>query len=284
MNLDKLIARQFPAIRATYAKRDTMLYALGVSACQDILNADELKFVYEGALQALPSLSCVLAHPGFWVKAPELEVNWMKMVHAEQHFTLTRTLPPDGEVIGSFRITGVVDKGADSGAIIYFEKTLHTVEGATLGTVESAYFLRGDGGCGNWGRPARELPKIATNAATGSIDIPTLPISALIYRLSGDYNPLHADPMFARRAGFDRPILQGLCTYGVACLALVRAACNFDAGRLISMGARFTKPVYPGETIRTEYWEVGADELQFRSLSVERNEVVLDRGVARIKN
>jgi acyl dehydratase len=113
------------------------------------------------------------------------------------------------------------------------------------------------------------------------IDVPTLPIAALIYRLSGDYNPLHSDPAVARKAGFDKPILHGLCTFGIACQSLIRALCGFDAHRLVSMGARFTKPVYPGETIRTEYWVAG-NTVHFRSSSVERNEVVLDRGIAEI--
>jgi acyl dehydratase len=281
MNLDKLTSHIFPEIRATYTRRDTMLYALGVAACQDPLNVDELKFVYEGALQALPSLACVIAHPGFWIKAPELAVNYVKLVHAEQYFVLAATLPAEGEVIGRYRVTGVVDKGEKSGALVYFEKSLHTPDGALLGTVESTYFLRGDGGCGNWGAPARELPAVPTAPPAGGIDMPTLPVAALIYRLSGDYNPLHADPAVARKAGFEKPILHGLCTYGIACQSLIRALCGFDASRLLSMGARFTKPVYPGDTIRTEYWQTG-DAVQFRCLSVERNEVVLDRGIAQI--
>jgi len=281
MNIEQLTQWKFPEIRASYAKRDTILYALGVAACQDFLNPDDLTFVFEGRLQALPSQSCVLAHPGFWIKAPELDINVLKLVHAEQHFHLTSALPVEGEVIGRYRITGVVDKGTQSGALIYFEKSLHQPDGQLLGTVESTYFLRGDGGCGNWGQAGRELPALPSGASSGFIDVSTLPIAALIYRLSGDYNPLHADPAFARKAGFEKPILQGLCTYGIACQSLIRAAGNFEARRLVSMGARFTKPVYPGETIRTEYWIFGDGAVQFRSLSVERNEVVLDRGVAR---
>ena len=284
MNLEQLTTFSFPELRAAYTRRDTMLYALGVGACRDPLNVDELKFVYEGALQALPSLSCVVAHPGFWIKAPELAVNYVKLVHAEQHFDLTAPLPPEGELIGRYRITGVVDKGAQAGALVYFEKSLHSVDGAQVGTVQSTYFLRGDGGCGNWGQPGRELPLIPSAPATGSVDLPSLPIAALIYRLSGDYNPLHADPQIARKAGFEKPILQGLCTYGMACYSLIRALCPTQASLLTQMGARFTKPVYPGETIRTEYWAAGDGTLQFRSISLERGEVVLDRGIAKIRS
>jgi acyl dehydratase len=283
MNLEQLTTIELPEIRASYTRRDTMLYALGVGACRDPLNPDELKFVYESALQTLPSLSCVVAHPGAWIVKPELAINYVKLVHAEQYFQLAAPLLPEGDLIGRYRVTGVVDKGAQSGALVYFEKSLHRTDGTFVGTVESSYFLRGDGGCGNWGQPGRELPAIPASPPSGTVEIPSLPIAALIYRLSGDYNPLHADPVIAKKAGFEKPILHGLCTYGIACHSLIRALCPDDASRLTSMGARFTKPVYPGDTIRTEYWTSGDGKVQFRSTSVQRNEVVLDRGTASIK-
>ncbi|MGQ0700434.1 MAG: MaoC/PaaZ C-terminal domain-containing protein [Panacagrimonas sp.] len=282
MNREKLLGKVFADIRVHYSKRDTMLYALGVGACQAPLDERELRFVFEKELQALPSISCVLAHPGGWIMEPALEVAWVKLLHAEQHFDLRKPLPAEGDVTGKFRITGIVDKGPESGALLYLEKSLHDSGGELIGTVGSTYFLRGDGGGGNWGEPGAELPMVPTAEPSGTIDLPTLPIAALIYRLSGDYNPLHADPVVARKAGFEKPILQGLCTYGVACQSLIRAVCDFDASRLRGMGARFTKPVYPGETIRTQWW-AGADGLvQFRCLSVERDVVVLDRGIARV--
>lgn len=282
MNRDKLLSKVFTDIRAAYSKRDTLLYALGVGAATDPLNAQELRWVFEKDLQALPSLSCVLAHPGGWIMAPELEVNWVKLLHAEQHFNLLMPLPAEGEVIGKYRITGLVDKGEAGGALLYLQKSLHTPADELIGTVDSTYFLRGDGGCGPWGEPGIELPVVPTTAPDGTLDMPTLPIAALIYRLSGDYNPLHADPAVAKKAGFEKPILHGLCTYGVACQSLVRALCGFDATRLRSMGARFTKPVYPGETIRTQWWNGANGNVQFRCLSLERNEIVLDRGVAKV--
>jgi acyl dehydratase len=282
MNRDRLLSRVFPEIRAPYNRRDTMLYALGVGAAQDPLDARDLRFVFEKNLQALPSMSCVLAHPGAWVTEPELEIQWVKLLHAEQSFDLVRPLPADGEVIGNYRITGILDKGPETGALLYLEKSLTLPDGSAIGTVGSTYFLRGDGGGGNWGEKGVEPVPVPETAPSGSIDLQTLPIAALIYRLSGDYNPLHADPEVARKAGFDKPILHGLCTYGVACQSLVRALCNHDATRLRGMRARFTKPVYPGETIRTEWW-TGADGThRFRCLSVERNVVVLDRGSVRV--
>lgn len=280
MNREKLIGWTFPEIEANYSKRDTMLYALGVGACLDPLDPSELRFVFEKELQALPSMACVIAHPGGWIMAPELEVNWVKLLHAEQFFDLRKPLPAEGQLTGRYRITGLVDKGADRGVMLYQEKTLHDAQGELVGTVGSTYFLRGDGGCGDWGTPGAELPTVPDRAPTGTLDLPTQVIAPLIYRLSGDYNPLHADPTVARKAGFERPILHGLCTYGIAAQALIRGLCDGDATRLRGMAARFTKPVYPGDTIRTEWWQDVNGGIQFRSISVERQEVVLDRGTA----
>lgn len=282
MNLDRLLQRDFPEIRATYTWRDTILYALGVAACRDPLDERQLRFAYEKILQAVPSMACVLAHPGFWIKDPELEIDWMKVVHAEQYLELSAVLPVQGEVVGRYRVTGVIDKGPQTGALLYLEKSLHTTDGALLATVESTYLLRGDGGCGNWGSAGRQLPQPPAAAPTGSVQVCTLPVAGLIYRLSGDYNPLHADPAVARTAGFDRPILHGLCTYGIACQSLIQALCDGDATRLQSLGARFTKPVFPGETLRTEYWADGRGAAHFRSFSVERKQLVLDRGMAQV--
>src|SRR5262249_19788880 len=158
----------FPDVRASYTRRDTMLYGLGIAACRDPLDERQLRFVYEGALQALPSMSCVLAHAGFWIREPELEANWVKLVHAEQSFELSAPLPAEGELIGKYRITGVVDKGPQTGALLYFEKSLYTTDDVFVGKVASTYFLRGDGGCGSWGKPNAELPTVPTRAPTGS--------------------------------------------------------------------------------------------------------------------
>jgi acyl dehydratase len=281
MNREEVLGRVFPDVRAPYATRDTILYALGVGAAQDPLDMRELRWVYEKNLQALPSIACVLAHPGHWVTEPELGIDWVRLLHAEQSFDLLRPLPAEGVVIGSYRITGLVDKGADKGALLHLQKTLRLENGDAIGTVGSTYFLRGDGGCGSWGQAEPELPLVPARPADGSIDMPTLPVAALIYRLSGDPNPLHADPAVARKAGFDRPILHGLCTYGVACQSLVRELCEFDAARLRGMRARFTRPVFPGETLRTQWWRQDG-LVRFQSRSVERDEVVLDRGTARV--
>lgn len=282
MNLQKLVGRNFAEMHAAYTKRDTMLYGLGVAACQDPLDPVDLSFVYEEQLQALPSMTSVLAHPGFWVKEPALELNWLKLVHAEQRFDVSAPLPVEGEVIGRYRVKGVVDKGVDTGAMMYFEKTLESLDGTHMATINMTYFFRGDGGCGNWGEKDADLVSVPTSPPDGHHQVITDSRAALMYRLSGDYNPLHADPEIAKNAGFDRPILHGLCTYGVACHSLVRAVAGGQASRLTSMAARFTKPVMPGETLRTEYWRSAENTIQFRCIALERNEVVLDRGSARL--
>ena len=282
MNLNAIINRHFAEGRATHTRRDTLLYALGIGACDDPCDSSQLRFVYEGNLQAIPSMASILAHPPMWMKEPELELDFLKLVHAEQHIELFSVLPTEGEITGQYRISGIADKGAGKGALMYFEKSLFAQDQSPLAKIRTTYFFRGDGGCGSWGEAGAELAAVPQTPAQGVIEHRTLPISALIYRLSGDYNPLHADPAIARKAGFERPILHGLCTFGIACLSLIRALCESDASRLRSLGARFTKPVYPGETLRTEYW-IGAEGLvQFRCISVERNEIVLDRGQAQI--
>jgi acyl dehydratase len=280
VNLARLLSWPFPETRTRYAARDTILYALTVGACTDPLDRRALRLVYEEGLQALPSMACVLAHPGFWFRQPELGMDWVRLVHGEQRFHLRAPLPPEGEVLGRFRVTGVVDKGPGSGALLCFRKTLHGADGTELGSTDSTFLLRGDGGCGSYGEPAPELAAMPAATPHGAVEFATPPSAALYYRLNGDYNPLHADPEVARKAGFPRPILHGLCTYGVACQSLVRGVCGGEAGRLRGMAARFTKPVFPGETLRTEWW-LGADgTARFRCLSLERGEVVLDRGSA----
>jgi len=282
VNNDLVAAKVFDAVSSSYSARDTILYALGIGACSDPLDLRSLRFVYERDLQVVPSQCCVLAHPGAWFMDPELQIDWVKLLHAEQRFELHQPLPVSGTVIGSYRINGVVDKGASSGALMYMEKRLRTAEGQSLATVRSTYFLRGDGGAGSWGHADPELPSVPATPETGTVDSPTSALSALVYRLSGDLNPLHADPAVARSAGFDRPILHGLCTYGIACKALISATCNDDASRLREMSARFTRPVYPGDTIRTKWWQLADGTIQFQCISLEHGHVVLDRGLARI--
>lgn len=282
MDLNALINRQFPVIRQDYGARDTILYALGVGAGADPLDQHQLPFVYERGLRIIPSQSSVIAYPGAWLTEPDLGIDYVKVLHGEQGVTFERPLKPIARVRGEYEIIGIDDKGPEKGAVMFFEKRIIDDEDDGLVCrVRSTYFLRGDGGCGSWGRALPAPPTLPDRAPDRLIEVPTLPRQALIYRLSGDYNPIHADPGVAARAGFDQPILHGLCSYGIVCLSLVTELCDGDPAKLTGLFARFSKPVFPGETIRIELFQE-SDHWRFRARTVERNDVVLDRGTARL--
>jgi acyl dehydratase len=282
VNLEAVRSYRFTSVSQSFTRRDTILYALGLGFGSDALDPDQLRFLLEDRLQAVPSICCVLAHPGRWVAVPELAIDWIRLLHGEQTFEIHHPIPPEGSVKGDYKIVAVEDKGVEKGAILHLLKTLSDGQtGTRLATVRSVLFLRGDGGCGSFGDPSQSAAPLPDGPPSISHDISTLPQSALIYRLSGDYNPIHADPEAARKAGFERPILHGLCTFGVATRAILSTFVSKTPEHLKSLSVRFSRPVFPGETIRTEFFPSG-DEIRFRSVAVERNVVVLDRGTARI--
>lgn len=277
-----LLAWPVPEVRQTYSVRDSQLYALAVGLGTDPTDLRQLPFVYEQNPQALPTQAVVLGYPGFWMKDPGTGVDWVRLVHAEQGLTLHRPLPASGEVIGRTRVIGINDKGPDRGAIVYSRRTLHDAASDQLvATLDISTFCRGDGGCGGSDAPPMTLTRTPDRTPDAVCELPTLPQQALLYRLCGDLNPLHADPEVARAAGFERPILHGLCTFAVAGHALLRTACDYDPARLTSMNVRFSAPVYPGETLRTEIWRE-ADGIAFHTVAVERSVVVLSHGRAQI--
>lgn len=282
----KLKAWPFEPITHTYTQRDTMLYALGVGIGHDPLDTDALRYAYEPQMQALPTLAVVLGYPGFWAKDPATGIDWVRVLHGEQSLELFAPLPAAGTVIGTSRVTALVDKGAAKGALMYSERDItDAASGQLLATARSVSFLRGDGGFSERGQPSdpAPTPRVATpdSAPDHVCELTTRPESALIYRLSGDYNPVHADPAVAKSAGFERPILHGLCSFGVTGHALLRTLCGWDASRLKEIGCRFSSPVYPGETLRVEMWQRG-EAVQFRTKVVERDVVVLSHGSARV--
>jgi len=282
MDLAALKAHRFESKRVSYSCKDTILYALSVGVGQDPVDPRQLRFTYENGLMALPTMAAVLAHPGAWVANPAFKVNFLKLLHGEQNLVVHGTLPAEGEVEANYRISGVLDKGEDKGALVYFEKILTDRQtGDKLCTVTSTLFLRADGGCGGFGSAPAALPAEPVEPPTFAADLKVPLGAALLYRLNGDLNPIHIDPEAARKAGFERPILHGLCTYGVAGYLLTRAVCGNDPGRLRSLGARFSSPVYPGETIRIEGLPV-AGGVHFRALVPSRERVVLSQGFAAI--
>ena len=272
-------------VRHAYTARDTILYALGLGAGQDPLDPDELRLTYEKHLVALPTMAAVLASPGFWMRdRKELGIDFLKLVHGEQRVTIHRPLPASGTVVGVSRVTRIVDKGEGKGAVMTVEKQLRDeADGQPLAVSEQTLFLRGDGGFSKHGggdEPGPALAAMPETAPEFSVDLPTRPEAALLYRLSGDINPLHADPEFAAKAGFPRPILHGLATYGAACRGIVKLLCGGDPQRLKSFSARLTSPVFPGETLRLEAWRVSEHEAAFRCRVPARDVVVLANGSA----
>jgi acyl dehydratase len=273
----------FPEIEHSYRAKDTMLYALGLGLGADPMDPDQLRFVYEEGLKALPTMAVVLALPGQWSKNPETGINWKMLLHGEQGLVLHQPLPPAGTVVARTVIDEIVDKGAGKGALIYSHRDIRDKEtGALLASLASTSFLRGDGGFGGPSGPTKPVHALPERAPDLICDIATLPQAALIYRLSGDYNPLHADPEIAAAAGFARPILHGLCTFGVAGHALLRTLCGYDPQRLKRMEVRFSSPVFPGETIRTEMWREGDGRFGFRCRVIERDIVAINNGLAEI--
>ncbi|SFC27494.1 MaoC/PaaZ C-terminal domain-containing protein [Tropicimonas isoalkanivorans] len=282
IDYEKLMSVQIPTIEQTYTEKDTMLYALGIGLGSDPVDPDQLRYVYEKGLVAAPSMAVVLAHPGLWIRDLDTGIDYVKVVHGEQGLTLHRPLPAAATVTGESRVTGIVDKGEGRGAMVYSERVIRDkATGEKLATITQNSFCRADGGYGGPSDPARKPHALPERAPDLSVDLTTIPQQALLYRLNADVNPLHADPEIARKAGFDRPILHGLATYGIACHALLKAVCGYDASRLRSLDGRFTAPVYPGETFRAEIWRDG-DIASYRIRAVERDVVAISNGRAEI--
>ncbi|PTM60507.1 MaoC/PaaZ C-terminal domain-containing protein [Phreatobacter oligotrophus] len=278
----KLKAWPFPDLEHSYTAKDTILYALGVGCGADPVDRSELPFVYEDGLKALPTMAVVLGYPGFWLKDPNTGVDWRKVLHGEQGLLIHKPLPATGTVIGRTRVTEIIDKGPGKGALLLSERdVIDKASGDLLATLTSTTFIRGEGGFGGPSGPSPEPHPLPERAPDLAVDLPTLPQAALIYRLSGDYNPLHADPDVATGAGFPRPILHGLCTYAVAGRAILKACCDNDPARLTRLDLRFSAPVLPGETVRTEIWRDGS-AVSFRARVVERDVVVLNNGRATV--
>ena len=280
MNLEKVRNYQFAPIEHRLTWRDTIIYGLGLGYGFDPVDPHQLQFVYEKELKALPSMACVLGYPGFWLREPELGVDWVRLLHGEQYYEVMRPLPVEGTITARHEVVGVDDKGEGRGAVVNFEKTLLDEQGEVLARVEQSNFLRGDGGCGSFGRPAKERPPLPDGPPDLVHEIATSRQIALLYRLNGDYNPVHADPEVAREAGFHEPWLAGMCTMGLATRAVVEALCDHDPDRVRSMFVRFRNVCFPGEALRFEFYrtEGGA---RFRAVVAERDTVILDRGEVR---
>lgn len=271
----------FPEVVQRYTARDCVLYALGVGYGADPNDLGELPFFFEEpVLKVVPSMAAVLASPGFWARDPASGVDWRHFLHAEQEVIFHRPLPPEAEVWAQTVVKRIIDKGADKGALIYLARVVADAKGP-LATVRVVNFARGNGGCGGDTGPQPAPHELPARPADRAIEAPIDPRAALIYRLSGDPNPLHVDPDVARSAGFERPILHGLCSFGMTTRAVLAGFCNQDPAQLRSIKLRFSQPVYPGETLTIEMWR-DADIISFRAKVAERDVVALDHGRAEI--
>lgn len=280
LNYDAALALPPVEVTQEYTARDTILYALGIGLGTDPLDATELDYLYEARLRALPTMPVAMAFRS--LREMNLGIDYARLVHGEQRLTIHRPLPVEGRVIGRSRVVDVIDRGADKGALVLIDREMVDANsGELLATVGMTAFCRGDGGFGGPSRPTPPVHAIPERAADTVVELATSPRAALIYRLSGDLNPLHADPEAARAVGFERPILHGLATFGIAGWALVKGLLDGDAGRLRSLEGRFSAPVLPGDTLRVELWrDDGA--ISLRASAVERGKLVFNNGKATI--
>jgi acyl dehydratase len=280
--IESLRRAEYRPVEQTLSPQDAMLYGLALGFGSDPCDAKQLRFVYEQQLEVFPSMAITLCYPGRTEPSPlEGKLDPRQVLHVFQGFELMRPIPIGRALVGQHKTTGVHDKGPRGVLWTYENRVRERDSGALVCVLQGASMSRVGGVAADPAGstpPPRALPRRPPDAVT---DIPTLPQAALIYRLCGDLNPLHADPVLAREGGFPQPILHGRCTFGVAARAIVEALCPDEAGRLRAMEARFSAPVFPGETVRTEMWVEGL-EVQFRCTVPERELVVLQHGFARL--
>ena len=282
LNYEKIMAYRPADIHVSYGERECIIYALGIGIGMDPLDAGELKFVYERAgLQAFPTMAVVLGWPGRMTD-PAFGIDERLVVAGDLKVTLHRPLPAQAKLVSRPRVKEIIDKGPGNAAIIQNTRELLGEDGKPVATVDSSTFARKHGGFG--GRMSdTPVPHAVPQTAPELIcDLPTPPNLALLYRLNGDENPLHADPQRAKAAGFNRPILHGAASFGVAARAILRTCADDQPERLNTIEARFSRPVFPGDTIRTEMWRQG-ERVSFQSRVVSRNDVVLSNGLATLR-
>lgn len=277
----RLLERHFPPIHHKYEHKDAQLYALSLGLGFDPLDAGQLAYVYEGvtgdALRTIPTFANVLAYPGFWARDADTGIDWRQLVHAEQEIILHATLPARGHVIGQNKISALWDRSAEKGALMEQQREIRDAPtGQLLATVKQLTLLRGNGGFGACSAGAPQKSHTIPDRKPDTVcDLQSSPQTALLYRLCGDFNPLHANPAVAKQAGFPRPILHGMATMGIAAIAVIRTVLNWNADQMKAMRVRFTAPALPGDTLRTEMW-IDNSVVTLRTTALERGVVVLN--------
>lgn len=273
---------RFPERVDRYTERDSMLYALGLGYGSDPCRESELRYLQENDTIAVPTILAVVGAPNAWMADKATGIDYSKMLHGEHRMTFHAPIRAAGTVRSQTRVAAVIDKGEGKGALVVTQRELADADtGVALASIEHVSFCRADGGFGQGDAPVKPLPDTPSRQPDHVVELPTTPQAALLYRLNGDWNPVHISPSAARAAGFERPILHGLCTFGMASRAVIRAGCADDPIRLRSFSTRFSAPMFPGDTLRVELWDA-QDGVHFRALSLERNKVVLSNGFAHI--
>jgi acyl dehydratase len=285
LNYERLMAYRPADIAVNYGERECILYALGIGLGMDPMDTGALKFVYERAgLQAFPTMAVVLGWPGR-LTDPAFGVDERLVVAGDLKVVLHRPLPAEARLVSRPRIKEVIDKGPGNAAIILNTRDLLAGDGTPVATVDSSTFARRHGGFGGKVTETPVPPPVPQTPPAKICDLPTPPNLALLYRLNGDENPLHADPERAKIAGFDRPILHGAASFGLAAHAVLRTLADYRPECLASIEARFSKPVFPGETIRTEMWpEKEGGGVSFQCRVVGRDDIVLSNGLAILRS
>ncbi|MGW4051083.1 MaoC/PaaZ C-terminal domain-containing protein [Streptomyces sp. NPDC004779] len=277
MPIDPDRAKAAPPVRTevVWDDRAVRLYHLALGAGVPETDPRELRYVYEGhedGLQTLPTFGVVAGGTGgvgFQVfEAPGVDIDLAHVLHGGQEITVHRPLPSAARATAVTRLTDVYDKG--SAAVLVQESTLLGEDGAPLLTQRNHVFVRGEGGFGGDRGPSDRLPA-PDREPDLLLDVPTLPQQALLYRLTGDWNPLHADPATARRAGYDRPVLHGLCTFGMAVKAVTDHLLDGDAAAVTGCRTRFAGVFLPGETLRLRVWHT-ADGHRLTATAADRDD------------
>lgn len=276
LDYEAILALRENARPFSYTQRDTMLYALASGMGRDPLDERELPFVFEGrGPVAMPSMAVVVARSPL---PRNLPLDWSKVLHGAQSLKLHRSLPPAAELFADTRVTQIIDKGEGKGALIIHRTDARLAgESEPLFTVGGTILARGDGGFGGPAGQTVAVHEIPDRAPEIVFSTDTRRDQALLYRLTGDLNPLHAEPELARSVGFPVPILHGLCTYAIACRSILASVCGHDAARIRSFDVRFTSPVFPGDRIDTDIW-VDGETVSFRCRVEDRGVTVIDHG------
>lgn len=276
IDLDKALGAELEPIEFSWTSSDIQLYHLGLGAGADPMDQRELSYLVDDTPQVLPTFGNVavsfhMTEPPK-VQFPGIDIELSKVLHASEAVSVPGPIPTSGTAKSVQRFTEIWDKG--KAAVIVSESTVTDPSGTVLWTTKRSIFARGEGGFGGERGPATsaELPDRAPDV---EISLPTLPQQALLYRLCGDRNPLHSDPAFAAAAGFDRPILHGLCTYGIGCKAIVDNLLDGDVSQVASYGARFAGVVFPGETLQANIWKEDGKFIGVLTAPSRDNSVVL---------